>query len=308
MRLSPRPGLASRRSSRGRDDRLRTLSPRHRPMTRIASLPLYVDDYEAATAHLSLEEDGAYTRLLRLCWRQSGCSVPDDPAWLTRHLRVSEEQFNRVIEPVIAEFFTRRRGRIFQKRLVSEFVYVKAVLEKRKEAGKKGVAAKALKAQETSASKRTTTRAPIRTTKANGLLKHPSPSPSPSPLSKNTPSNEGVVVADANDTPDLLEIPGNLRRANGTEHQPVQKAFDNYNIAAAEYGLPLAEKLTEDRKRHLRARLKEHGLEGWNRALVAVEGQPFLTGANDRAWRATLDFFLQPSSLNKVLEGSYGEE
>lgn len=29
--------------------------------------PLYVDDYEADTPHLTLEEDGAFSRLLRLC-------------------------------------------------------------------------------------------------------------------------------------------------------------------------------------------------------------------------------------------------
>jgi len=86
---------------------------------------------------------------------------------------------------------------------------------------------------------------------------------------------------------------------------PVQKAFDNYNIAAGEYGLPRAEKLTEDRRRKLRQRLKEHGIEGWNKALCAIENTPFLCGDNDRGWRADLDFLLQPKSLNKVIEGAY---
>jgi len=123
-------------------------------------------------------------------------------------------------------------------------------------------------------------------------------------------SNETVVPTNGHDpTPDLPPLPKILRRTNGGETRvPVQKAFDNYNLAAAEYGLPLAEKLTEDRRRKLRARLKEHTLEGWNRALTNIEGTPFLRGENDRGWRADLDFLLQPTSLNKVLEGAYGDD
>lgn len=88
----------------------------------------------------------------------------------------------------------------------------------------------------------------------------------------------------------------------------VQKAFHNYNIAAEEFGLARAEKLTEDRRKRLRARLGEHGLKGWNRALEAIGDAPFLRGENERGWRASLDFLLQPANLNKVLEGTYGAE
>lgn len=107
-------------------------------MSEMPSMPFFVDDYEAATSHLSLEEDGLYNRLLRLCWRTAGCSVPDDKGWLMRHLRLSSEDFDRVAAPVIAEFFTVLNGRLSQKRQQREFAYVKDVREKRKAAGKKG--------------------------------------------------------------------------------------------------------------------------------------------------------------------------
>ena len=74
---------------------------------RLPTLPLFVDDYEAATAHLTLEEDGAYMRLLRLCWRTPGCSIPDDHAWIRRRMRATEEQYETVIKPLIKEFFVR---------------------------------------------------------------------------------------------------------------------------------------------------------------------------------------------------------
>lgn len=114
-------------------------------MADLPTLPLFVDDYEAATAHLTLEEDGAYTRLLRLCWRTPGCSIPDDDEWIARRMRVDSECMARVVKPILKEFFSRSRGRWFQKRLRAEFGYVTARVQARKDAGKRGGDAKAAK-------------------------------------------------------------------------------------------------------------------------------------------------------------------
>lgn len=100
----------------------------------------------------------------------------------------------------------------------------------------------------------------------------------------------------------------NGKAADATTHIPIQLAFDHYNIAAEALGLPRAEKLTHERKRKIRARLQEHGIEGWDRALVEIERSEFLRGGGDKGWRAALDFLLQPSSFNKVLEGGYSDD
>ncbi|MGB1548423.1 MAG: DNA replication protein, partial [Alphaproteobacteria bacterium] len=76
----------------------------------------------------------------------------------------------------------------------------------------------------------------------------------------------------------------------------------------SELGLPIAKALTPDRKRKLHARLKEHGLSGWNDALVQIEQSSFLCGRGEKGWCASIDFLLQPSSFNKVLEGAYADE
>jgi hypothetical protein len=89
---------------------------------------------------------------------------------------------------------------------------------------------------------------------------------------------------------------------------PVKEAFEAYNLKASSFGLAQAKVLTPGRATKLRARLEEHGLEGWKEALAAIERQPFLLGRNDRAWRVSLDFLLQPESLNKVREGAYSDE
>jgi uncharacterized protein YdaU (DUF1376 family) len=118
-------------------------------------LPLYVDDYEAATAHLSAAEDGVYSRLLRLCWRTPGCSLPNDDAWIARKIRLTAAEFAKVAKPVIEEFFTVQRGRITQKRLKAEYENISRKKSARVNAGKMGGAAKALKTKETVSSNAT---------------------------------------------------------------------------------------------------------------------------------------------------------
>jgi uncharacterized protein YdaU (DUF1376 family) len=108
-------------------------------------LPLYVDDYEAATAHLSPLEDGIYMRLLRLLWRSPGCSIPDNQHWVMRHLRVDSAVYVEVVHPLILEFFTRKNGKIYQRRLMSEWQRSMALGEKRSAAGKQAAIAKSLK-------------------------------------------------------------------------------------------------------------------------------------------------------------------
>lgn len=121
----------------------------------IPYIPLYIDDYEGHTAHLTLEEDGVYFRLIRLCWRTSGCSIPNDPKWIKRMMRVSDDDYSHKIKPIIQEFFTIKKGRVFQKRLQQEYEKINEKLLARSEAGKKGGEAKALKNNKNNSSKAT---------------------------------------------------------------------------------------------------------------------------------------------------------
>jgi len=84
------------------------------------------------------------------------------------------------------------------------------------------------------------------------------------------------------------------------------KAFHAYNETALRCGLQQASKLTPDRQRKIIARLKDYGLDGWTQALANIERSSFLTGKNDRGWRASLDFLVQAESFGKVHDGGYG--
>lgn len=151
-------------------------------------LPLYVADYEADTAHLSLEEDGAYNRLLRLCWRTPGCSLPNDSDWIAKRLRISDDDYRRVIAPIIDEFFSVSHGRIVSRRLSAEREKIDAISRARSEAGKRGGRPKTLKNHDNNKSKGGSK------TKANG--KHLEPELEPDiPVSgfANAQPSTGVV-------------------------------------------------------------------------------------------------------------------
>ena len=135
----------------------------------IPYFPLYVSDYEADTAHLTLEEDGAYLRLLRLCWRTPGCSIPDDAKWIMRKMRLSADDYYRIVEPLIDEFFTRGMDRVFNARLQREHDRISDMHKQRSEAGKASAKARALKTKEKNCNG------------TNFSLQQPEPEPEPEP-------------------------------------------------------------------------------------------------------------------------------
>lgn len=66
-------------------------------------------------------------------------------------------------------------------------------------------------------------------------------------------------------------------------------------------------KLTDARRKHLRARLVDldNSIERWRQYLDWIQASPFLMGENDRGWRADFDFAIRESSFVKVTEGRY---
>jgi uncharacterized protein YdaU (DUF1376 family) len=133
----------------------------------LAYFPLYPDDFEADTAHLTLAEDGAYNRLLRLCWRTPGCSLPVEREWIYRRMRAHSDDDRRVVDTVLEEFFTVSEGRLTNARIAREWTQANAAHKRRKFAGRKGGSAKALKNNETEPSN------------ATAMLKQPEPEPEP---------------------------------------------------------------------------------------------------------------------------------
>lgn len=135
----------------------------------LAYYPFYAERYEAATAHLTLLEDGAYNRLLRLCWRSPGCKIPDDIGWIHRQMRATSPDEKAAVDQVLAEFFKRGKGKVWNPKLLEVHQQVSEAHLNKSEAGKRGAAAKALKRKQFDAST------------AKATLKQPEPEPKPEP-------------------------------------------------------------------------------------------------------------------------------
>jgi len=128
---------------------------------------MYPTDFEADTSHLTLAEDGAYNRLLRLMWMTPGCSLPDDADWIRRRMRCQSDADFETVMTVVGEFFTRKSGRIISPRLAKEHQKTDLAHRKRVEAGSMGGKAKAAKSNNKSSSN------------AKAMLYQPEPEPEP---------------------------------------------------------------------------------------------------------------------------------
>lgn len=116
-------------------------------MTDIPVMQFYPDAYLADTMHLSLEEHGAYSRLLFFMWRAGG-ELPDDDTRLARMVGVSTTKWKK-IRPGIDEFFIKNEGKITQKRLNIDYEKALEKREKLSHNGYKGGKAKSLKNNDT---------------------------------------------------------------------------------------------------------------------------------------------------------------
>lgn len=64
-------------------------------------------------------------------------------------------------------------------------------------------------------------------------------------------------------------------------------------------------KLSDARKRAIKARLNTYSLEDFKMLFTMAEESDFLKGKNDRSWSATFDWLIKDSNMAKVLDGNY---
>jgi hypothetical protein len=71
--------------------------------------------------------------------------------------------------------------------------------------------------------------------------------------------------------------------------------------------LPKVQKLTETRKKSIKARLKEHSDDQfWEDLFTRVEAADTLTGRKQGFdWKASFDWIIKPANLTKIKEGNY---
>jgi len=85
---------------------------------------------------------------------------------------------------------------------------------------------------------------------------------------------------------------------------PIKEAVDYWNQTAAKAGWKQVSKLNDARRDHLRNRLREHGLDGWQAAINRAAISPYLAGTDPPGWFA-FDWIIKPTNFLKVWEGNY---
>jgi len=128
-------------------------------------MKLFWGDYHKRTRHLKRDQHGAYFLLIGEAW-QLGGALPDDDTKLAAWALCTPEEWAGM-KPIVMEFFAFRRGKWWHDRVREELASYESTSRKRKEAGKKGGAARAGKDTGN------------REANASGLPTKPEPEPEP---------------------------------------------------------------------------------------------------------------------------------
>lgn len=211
----------------------------------------------ACVSMATLEEEGAYIRLLCYAWREGSIPADSKKCALLVGKGITEETV-RVVQGWFNQHPT-DSTKLVHKRLEREREKQRIWSEKSADGGRKSAQMR----------------------KKSRLIKGGSTTLGAKPQPN---GNSSSSFSSSNITPTPLEIVEAWNRTS----------------------LPKVSNLSDDRKRHLSARLSEpfwHSRfqEGMNLA----DKSDFLKGNNDRGWKITFDWFVKPGNLEKILEGKY---
>lgn len=232
---------------------------------------------DAKVCELSLEEEGAYIRLLSHCWLEG--SIPADPE---RCARIIGKGCSNELATTVQRMFNESAtdsSRLVHKRLESERNKQQLRREQASEAGKKSGEKRKNSANPAN---------PESNDRSTDVERKPNPSSSSPSASPTAVDEERTETADA-----VVANRDPLCPYNMIGHQFI-----------AAFGGTVH--LTEKRRKAMRARWKDpFWRENWQAALDKASSLPFFKGSNSRNWKITFDFFLRQDSVVRIIEGNY---
>ena len=92
----------------------------------------------------------------------------------------------------------------------------------------------------------------------------------------------------------------------GRDSIDYQQIADLYNETCVSF--PRLTKLSDSRKKAIRARLKQYSVDDFQRMFELAESSDFLKGKNDRNWSATFDWMVKDANMAKILDGNYADK
>ncbi len=84
-----------------------------------------------------------------------------------------------------------------------------------------------------------------------------------------------------------------------------QEVIDMYNATCVSF--PHLSKLSDARKKAIKARLKTYTLDEMQLMFQKAEASSFLKGKNNRNWSATFDWMIKDANMSKILDGNYDD-
>lgn len=208
------------------------------------AIPLFGDAYLADTHHLTLEEHGAYLKLLMIAWRMEGCALPNDDSRLAQILGLSKSKWGK-LKPVVMAFWSLGETGWTQARLTKERAFVDKKRETNRAAAEARWNPQVLENAHGDGCERT-----------SGRNAPPPPPP------------QGKKIVEATPQPVVSALP----------------ALDLWNEACDATGWARVKKFTPARQAALRARLRDDGMDGWDAAIARAKASPLLAAQPPPTW------------------------
>lgn len=99
------------------------------------------------------------------------------------------------------------------------------------------------------------------------------------------------------------ELDKDINKESEKEKINYHEIIDLYNDTCVSF--PRVQKLSEARKKAIRARLKSYTLDDFRNMFAKAEASNFLKGQNQRNWSANFDWMIKDSNMAKILDGNY---
>lgn len=119
--------------------------------------------------------------------------------------------------------------------------------------------------------------------------------------------NSDVTNSDSNvtscDVEKEIELEIEIEKRDNINYQQIA---DMYNETCVSF--PRLTKLSDTRKRAIKARLKQYTIEDFRKLFQMAEESSFLKGQNARNWSANFDWLIKDSNMAKVLDGNYADK
>jgi len=245
-----------------------------------------------ARSNLTLEEVGAYALLIDEMYARGGPLV-DDPRHGCAFLRCDPRVWYRLRSSLIrkGKIYATSGGHLSNLRVEEELRRQYDMRETKARAGRASAAAIAQLRCNSSVTE--------------AQLSHSADRKSLKTLEESLTGVGGSVAVDI-DKEHVLPTATVGTAVPTSIDEPVSKAIEEYNLAAARAGwtkarLPISAK----RRRMIRARLRDGGMAAWMAQVAEAEAQPFLAGDNDRGWRMDIEFFASESGRARIMDGKY---